>query len=150
VNPPDVAYARSGDIAIAYQVVGSGPVDIVFMRGFTGDLLSSWDQPLLVRHVEGLATSGRVLMLDKRGTGLSDRVREVQSLETSMDDIRAVMDAAGSERAVLWSGGNATGIGVLFAATYPERCAGLVLFDPRIMGTRAPEYPSAMSADEWP
>ena len=81
------------------------------MRGITGDLLSSWDQPLLVRHVEGLAASGRVLMLDKRGTGLSDRVREVQSLETTMDDIRAVMDAAGSERAVLWSGGNATGIG---------------------------------------
>src|SRR5450759_77022 len=150
VNLPDVAYARSGEVAIAYQVVGSGPVDIAFIRAITGDLLSSWDQPLLVRHVEGLATSARVLMLDKRGTGLSDRVREVQSLETSMDDIRAVMDAAGSERAVLWSGGNATGIGVLFAATYPERCAGLVLFDPRIMGTRSPEYPWAMSADEWP
>jgi class 3 adenylate cyclase len=150
VKPPDVSYARSGDVAIAYQVVGSGPVDIVFIRAITGDLLSTWDQPLLVRHVEGLATSGRVLMLDKRGTGLSDRVREVQSLETSMDDIRAVMDAAGSERAVLWSGGNATGIGLLFAATYPERCAGLVLFDPKIMGTRTAEYPWAMSADEWP
>jgi class 3 adenylate cyclase len=149
VKPPDVAYARSGDVAIAYQVVGSGPIDIVFLRAIAGDLLSSWDQPLLVRHVEGLATSGRVLMLDKRGTGLSDRVREVQPLETSMDDFRAVMDAAGSERAVLWSGGNATGIAVLFAATYPERCAGLVLFDPRIMGTRSDEYPWAMSTDEW-
>jgi hypothetical protein len=84
VNLPDVAYARSGEVAIAYQVVGSGPVDIAFIRAITGDLLSSWDQPLLVRHVEGLATSARVLMLDKRGTGLSDRVREVQSLETSM------------------------------------------------------------------
>jgi class 3 adenylate cyclase len=150
VKVPDVAYARSGDVAIAYQVVGSGPVDIVFIRAITGDLLSTWDQPLLVRHVQGLATCGRVLMLDKRGTGLSDRVREVQSLETSMDDIRAVMDAAGSERAVLWSGGNATGIGLLFAATYPERCAGLVLFDPKIMGTRSPEYPWAMSAEAWP
>jgi class 3 adenylate cyclase len=149
VKSPDVSYARSGDVAIAYQVVGSGPVDIVFIRAITGDLLSSWDQPLLVRHVEGLASSGRVLMLDKRGTGLSDRVREVQSLETSMDDIRAVMDAVGSERAVLWTGSNATGIGLLFAATYPERCAGLVLFDPRIMGTRSPEYPWAMSAEQW-
>ena len=146
---PDVLYARSGDVAIAYQVVGSGPVDIVFMRGITGDLLSTWDQPLLVRHVEGLAANGRVLMLDKRGTGLSDRVREVQSVETAMDDIRAVMDAAGSERAVLWSGGRATGIAVLFAATYPERCAGLVLFDPRIMGTRSPDYPWALTAEEW-
>src|SRR4026209_1183923 len=125
--PPDVAYARSGDVAVAYQVVGSGPVDIVFMRGITGDLLSTWDQPLLVRHVEGLGECGRVLMLDKRGTGLSDRVREVQSLETTMDDVRAVMDAAGSVRAVLWTAASSTGIGVLFAATYPERCAGLVL-----------------------
>ena len=89
------------------------------MRGIAGDLLSTWEQPLLVRHVEGLAACGRVLMLDKRGTGLSDRVREVQSLETTMDDVRAVMDAAGSESAVLWTGGTSTGIGVLFAATYP-------------------------------
>ena len=95
VKAPDVSYARSGDVAVAYQVVGSGPPDIVFVRGITGDLLSTWEQPLLVRHVEGLAEIGRVLMLDKRGTGLSDRVREVQSLETAMDDIRAVMDAAG-------------------------------------------------------
>jgi pimeloyl-ACP methyl ester carboxylesterase len=77
-------------------------------------------------------------MLDKRGTGLSDRVREVQSLETTMDDVRAVMDAAGLQRAVFWTGATATGIGVLFAATYPERCAGLVLFDPGVKGTRSP------------
>ena len=149
MKPPDVSYTRSGDVAIAYQVVGSGPVDIVFIRGVTGDLLSTWEQPLLVRHVEGLAASSRVLMLDKRGTGLSDRVREVQSLETSMDDIRAVMDEVGSQRAVLWTGGNATGIAVLFAATYPERCAGLVLFDPRVLGVRAAEYPWAQTEDDW-
>ena len=75
--------------------LAAGPVDIVFVRGIAGDLLSTWDQPLLVRHVQGLADNGRLLMLDKRGTGLSDRVREVQSLDTAMDDIRAVMDAAG-------------------------------------------------------
>ena len=149
VQPPDVSYARSGDVAIAYQVVGAGPTDIVFVRGITGDLLSTWEQPLLVRHVEGLAAYGRVLMLDKRGTGLSDRVREVQSLETTMDDVRAVMDAVGSERAVLWTGGTSTGIGVLFAATYPERCAGLVLFDPRVKGTRSPDYPWAPTEEEW-
>ena len=141
MQPLDVSYARSGDVAIAYQLVGAGPTDIVFVRGITGDLLSTWEQPLLVRHVEGLAACGRVLMLDKRGTGLSDRVREVQSLETTMDDVRAVMDAVGSERAVLWSGGTSTGIAVLFAATYPERCAGLVLFDPTVKGTRSPDYP---------
>jgi pimeloyl-ACP methyl ester carboxylesterase len=146
---PDVKYARSGDVAIAYQVVGEGPIDIVFVRGITGDLLSTWEQPLLVRHVEGLAACGRVLMLDKRGTGLSDRVREVQPLETTMDDVRAVMDAAGSQSAVLWTGGTSTGIGVLFAATYPERCAGLVIFDPRMRGTRSSDYPWAPTEEEW-
>ncbi len=149
MKPPDVSYARSGDVAVAYQVVGSGPTDIVFVRGITGDLLSTWEQPLLVRYVEGLAACGRVLMLDKRGTGLSDRVREVQSLETTMDDVRAVMDAVGSERAMLWSGGTSSGLSVLFAATYPDRCAGLVLFDPRIKGTRAPDYPWAPTQQEW-
>jgi class 3 adenylate cyclase len=149
VRPPDVYYARSGDVAIAYQIVGTGPPDIVFVRGTTGDLLSTWEQPLLVRHVEGLAESGRVLMLDKRGTGLSDRVREVQSLETAMDDLRAVMEAAGSERAVLWTGSTSTGIGVLFAATYPERCAGLIVFDPMVRGTRADDYPWAPTEEEW-
>jgi class 3 adenylate cyclase len=149
---PDVRYARSGDVAIAYQVIGSedhGGTDIVFVRGMSADLLSTWDQPLLVRHLERLASNGRLLLLDRRGTGLSDRVREVQSLETTMDDIRAVMDAAGSERAVLWTGLSSTGIGVLFAATYPERCAGLVLLDPEVRGTRSDDYPWALDEGEW-
>jgi len=149
VPSPEVSYARSGDVAIAYQVVGGGSRDIVFVRGVTGDLLSTWEQPLLVRHVEGLAACGRVLMLDKRGTGLSDRVREVPSVETTMDDVRAVMDAVGSKSAVLWTGASSTGMGVLFAATYPERCAGLVLFDPRIRGTRSADYPWAPTEEEW-
>jgi class 3 adenylate cyclase len=149
VQPPEVNYARSGDVAIAYQVVGAGPPDLVFVRGIAGDLLSTWEQPLLVRHVEGLAACGRVLMLDRRGTGLSDRVREVQSVEATMDDVRAVMDAAGSESAVLWTGSTSSGIGVLFAATYPERCAGLVLFDPRVKGVRSTDYPWAPTEEEW-
>jgi class 3 adenylate cyclase len=149
VQPPEVSYARSGEVAVAYQVVGIGTPDLVFVRGIAGDLLSTWDQPLLVRHVEGLAAHGRVLMLDKRGTGLSDRVREVQSLETTMDDVRAVMDAVGSENAVLWTGATSTGIGVLFAATYPERCAGLVLFDPTVKGVRSADYPWAPTEEEW-
>src|SRR5918996_1134666 len=149
VTIPEIHYARSGEVAIAYQQLGSGPIDVVFVRGMTGDLLSTWDQPLLVRHVEGLAESGRVLMLDRRGTGLSDRVREVQSLETTMDDIRSVMDAAESERAVVWTGHSSTGIAVLFAATYPERCAGLPLLEPQVRGTRTVDYPWAPTEDEW-
>jgi class 3 adenylate cyclase len=146
---PVTRYARSEGASIAYQVIGDGPIDIVFLRAITGDLLSTWDQPLLVRHVEGLAANGRVIMLDRRGTGLSDRPRDVQSAESTMDDIRAVMDSVGSERAVLWTGGNATGIVVLFAATYPERTAGLILFDPRVVGTRSAEYPWAQTVEEW-
>jgi len=146
---PEVSYARSGDVAIAYQAVGEGALDLVFIRGIAGDLLSTWDQPLLVRHVEGLASFGRVLMLDKRGTGLSDRVREVHSPETAMDDVRAVMEAAGSRRAILWTGGNSTGIGVLFAATYPEACGGLIIFDPTVRGTRSVDYPWSPTEEEW-
>jgi class 3 adenylate cyclase len=149
MRPPEVCYARSGDVSIAYQVIGDGGRDFVFVRGIAGDLLSTWDQPLLVRHVEGLASFSRLVMLDKRGTGLSDRVREVHSAEGMMDDVRAVMEAVGSASAVLWTGGNSTGIGVLFAATYPELCAGLVLFDPTIKGTRTRDYPWAPTEEEW-
>jgi pimeloyl-ACP methyl ester carboxylesterase len=100
VEVPDIQYTRSGDVAIAYQVLGDGPVDVVWFRGMAGDLLSTWDQPLIVRHATGLAAFSRLLMLDKRGTGLSDRVREAPTLETRMDDVRAVMDAKGSKRAL--------------------------------------------------
>ena len=147
MRPPDVKYTRSGDVAIAYQVVGDGSPDVVFLRGFAGDLLSSWDQPLLVRHIEGLAGNRRLLMLDRRGTGLSDRLREVPSIESSMDDIRAVMDAERSDRAVIWTGAMGSGVAALFAATYPERVAGLMLFDPRARGLASPDYPWAMTAD---
>ncbi len=150
MSMPETLYARSGQVSIAYQVVGDGPVDIVFARGFAGDLLSTWQQPLLVRHVEGLASFGRLLMFDKRGSGLSDAVREVPTLEARMDDLRAVMDAAGSQKAVLWSGQQGgTGLVTLFAATYPERTAGLFLLDPAPRGTRTDDYPWAPTEEEW-
>src|SRR4051812_4029558 len=88
---PNVEYARSGEVAIAYQVFGEGPVDLVFARGFAGDLLTTWEQPLLVHQIERFASMARVLMLDKRGTGLSDGFREPPTLETRMDDLRLVM-----------------------------------------------------------
>ena len=146
---PDIQYTRSGDVAVAYQVVGNGPVDVVWFRGTAGDLLSTWDQPLIVRHAMGLAGISRVLMFDKRGTGLSDRVREAPTLETRMDDVRVVMDAAGSERAVLWTGHEGSRSALLFAATYPERTTGLVLLEPSVRGTRSPDYPWAPSEEEW-
>jgi class 3 adenylate cyclase/alpha-beta hydrolase superfamily lysophospholipase len=149
LNVPDVQYAGSGDVSIAYQVVGDGPIDVVWFRGMVGDVLSTWDQPLLYRHVVDMAAFARVLMLDKRGTGLSDRVREAPTLETRMDDIRAVMDAAGSERAVLWTGHEGSRTAILFAATYPERTAALALLDPWVRGTATPDYPWAPTEEEW-
>jgi len=149
VNVPDVRYARSGDVAIAYQVVGDGPIDIVFVRGTLADLLAGWDQPLFVDHVEGLAAFSRVILFDKRGTGLSDPVRQVPTLETRMDDIRAVMDATDSDRAVLWAAQEGTRISLLFGATYPERTSALVLFDPTARGLWAPDYPWAPSEEDW-
>jgi class 3 adenylate cyclase/pimeloyl-ACP methyl ester carboxylesterase len=146
---PEVWYARSGDVSIAYQVAGAGSPDIVWVRGMAGDLLSTWDQPLLVKHANAFAAMGRLVLLDRRGTGLSDRVREVQSLDTAMDDIRAVMDAVGSERAVIFTGSTGTGVAMLFAATYPERCLGLVIVDPRVRGTSSSDYPWAPTPDEW-
>ena len=149
VQIPDVHYARSGDVAIAYQVVGDGPIDLVFVRGTLADLLAGWEMPLFVDHVEGLARSGRVLLFDKRGSGLSDPVRQVPTLETRMDDVRAVMDALDSERAVLWSAQEGTRIALLFAATYPERTRALVLYDPTARGRWAPDYPWAPTEDDW-
>jgi class 3 adenylate cyclase len=149
VEIPDVHYARSGDVAIAYQVVGEGPIDLIFIRGTLADLLAGWEMSLFVDHVEGLARSGRVLLFDKRGSGLSDPVRQVPTLETRMDDIRAVMDAVDSERAVLWAAQEGSRIALLFAATYPERTSALVLYDPTARGSWAPDYPWAAGEDEW-
>jgi class 3 adenylate cyclase len=149
MHVPEVAYARSGEVSIAYQVVGRGPVDLVFARGFAGDLLTTWEQPLLVRQIEGWSRVARVLMLDKRGTGLSDGFREPPTLEARMDDLRAVMDAAGSERAVLWSAQDGARLSILFAATYPERTAGLVLFDPHASSRRSEDYPWAPDDEGW-
>ena len=146
---PDVRYAKSGDVAIAYQVVGDGAVDIVFVRGFAGDLLSVWEQPLLARFVRELAGFARLLMLDKRGTGLSDRVRDIPTLETRMNDLRAVMDAEGSERAILWTAQEGARLAALFAATDPERVAGLVLFIPTAKSRPAPDYPWALDDRAW-
>lgn len=149
VRAPETHYARSGDVSIAYQAIGLGSPDLVVIRGSLSDLSSVWDQHRFVGHVERLASFSRVLLFDKRGMGLSDRVREVPPLESRMDDVRAVMDAAGSEEAVLFAAHEGSRIAVLFAATYPERTLGLVLYDPSVRGRRADDYPWARDDDEW-
>jgi class 3 adenylate cyclase/pimeloyl-ACP methyl ester carboxylesterase len=136
---PDVRYARSGDVAIAYQVVGEGPVDLVFVP-FFGNIRWAWEQQLFARFFERLASFSRLILFDKRGTGLSDRPRTL-TLETQMDDIRGVLDAVGSERAALLGAIQGGQLCALFAATYPERTRGLVLFNPHASPADVPPAP---------
>jgi pimeloyl-ACP methyl ester carboxylesterase len=99
---PETCYARSGDVNIAYQVVGEGPLDLVLVPGWMSNIEVFWEEPLAARFFERLASFSRLILFDKRGTGLSDRVSDMPSLEVRMDDVRAVMDAVGSQRAALF------------------------------------------------
>ena len=126
----DVRYAKNGGTAIAYQVLGDGPMDFVFVPDYISNLVYAWESPHWRSFYERLAESFRVILFDKRGTGLSDTGREFPTLETRMEDLRAVLDAVGSERAVVFGGHEGGGMATLYAATYPERTIGLVLFQP--------------------
>lgn len=124
---PPISYTRSGDVAIAYQVLGDGPVDLVFVPDFS-NLIWFWQHPLPAGFFRELASFSRLILLDKRGVGLSDRPRDLGPLETRMDDIRAVLDAVGSARAALLGLQSMGRLCLLFAATYPERTEALVTF----------------------
>ena len=126
----ETRYAKSGDCRIAYQVVGHGPIDLVFVPGFISNLEVHWEDPGYTHLLNRLAAFTRLILFDKRGTGLSDRVDayHLPSLETRMDDVRAVMDAVGSGRAALLGASEGAPLSILFAATYPERTRALVLY----------------------
>lgn len=146
---PETRYALSGDVSIAYQELeGSGPIDVVFAHGFVGNLEIEAENPRHEAFFDRLGALGRVIRFDRRGTGLSDRVREVATLETRMDDLRAVMDAARSPRAILLASFEAASMAMVFAATYPERVAGLALYNPVAKGVRSPDYPWARYSEE--
>ena len=140
-TPPETRYARSGDVHIAFQVAGEGPVDLVATPAGSHHVELVWENPPQARFFNRLASISRLILFDKRGTGMSDRVSGAPTLEARMDDIRVVMDAAGSERAVLWGPGDAGPLCMLFAATYPERTLGLILFNSMPRMTRAPDMP---------
>ncbi|HJU37500.1 MAG TPA: adenylate/guanylate cyclase domain-containing protein [Gaiellaceae bacterium] len=141
-------YARSGDVAIAYTAHGEGPRDIVFVHGFASNIQIERETPHARAFHDRISTFGRLIVFDRRGSGLSDRPREAPTLETRMDDVRAVLDAVGSNRAVLFGTFEAAAICMLFAATYPERTLGLVLYNPVARGTWAPDYPWAPRPEE--
>ncbi len=126
---PKTRYAKSGDTNIAYQVVGEGPLDLVVVLGWASHLEVAWESPAVVAFYQRLAVFSRLILFDKRGTGLSDPVplNALPTLEQRIDDVRAVMDAVGSERATLLGYSEGGPMSVLFAATYPARTAALVL-----------------------
>ena len=136
-------------MSIAYLVTGEGPRDLVFVHGYSGNLQVESETPYFRPFEERLSSFARLIRFDRRGTGLSDRVRETPSLETRMDDVRAVLDAVGSERAALLGTFEAAAMCMLFAATYPERTTGLVVYNPVAKGSWAPDYPWALTDEEW-
>jgi pimeloyl-ACP methyl ester carboxylesterase len=135
-------YARSGDLSIAYQVVGDGPIDLVHIPGIVSHVDIAWEHPGYARFMRRLSSFARVLVFDKRGMGASDPVSEPPAIEERIDDARAVMDAVGSKRAVILGASEGTCLGGYFAATYPERVSALVLYGSLARFTPdPPDYP---------
>ena len=147
ITQPKTKYARSGDVSIAYQVIGDGPMDLIYVPGFISHVELAWEMPPVVHMIERLTSFGRLIMFDKRGTGLSDPVVGAPTLEKRMDDVRAVMEAAGSERAALLGVSEGVPMSILFAATHPELTTGLVLYGGMARSTWAPDYPWATPSD---
>jgi pimeloyl-ACP methyl ester carboxylesterase len=145
----ETRYARSGGVNIAYQVVGESPRDLVLIHGWVSNVEVFWEEPSAAGFLERLASFSRLICFDKRGTGLSDRVADIPDLETRMDDVRAVMDAVGSERAALLGYSEGGSMCMLFAATYPERTSALVIVGGFARRLWAPDHPWGPTWEEW-
>jgi len=148
VSPGPVQYARSGDVNIAYQLCGSGPVDLVFVMGWVSHLEYFWKEPSFARFLSRLASFSRLILFDKRGTGLSDSVTHLPTLEQRMDDVRAVLEAAGSRRAVLLGVSEGGPMCSLFAATHPAQTEALVMIGTYARRLRARDYPWAPTREQ--
>jgi pimeloyl-ACP methyl ester carboxylesterase len=146
---PETRYARSGGVNIAYQVIGDGPFDLVFVPGYVTHWELAWRLPGFGGFISELASFSRLIRFDKRGTGMSDPVGGAPTLETRMDDVRAVMDAVGCRRAALYGLSEGASMSILFAATYPERTAALVLRSAVARMLWAPDYPWGSTEDEY-
>lgn len=145
---PPVRYAQSGDVSIAYQVVGDGAIDLIHVPGWVTHLDHCWENPRIAAFYRRLASFTRLILFDKRGTGLSDRGGPTPTLEQRMDDVRAVMDAVGSAKAVICGVSEGSAMSILFAATYPERTTALVIYGGFARIAWAPDYPCGRTADE--
>lgn len=143
IDRPETNFAWNGDIALAYQVIGDGPIDIIYLQGFCSNIDMNWESPHLARFLKGLAGFGRLIVMDRRGWGCSDRFSptDVPPFETLTADLQVVMDAAGSERAAIFTSFENASLVMLFGATHPERCVSLVLVDPWVTWTATDETP---------
>jgi class 3 adenylate cyclase len=150
VERSETRYARSGDVSIAYQVVGDGPFDLVYVPGWVSNVELMWDEPDYAAFLERIASFSRLIIFDKRGTGLSDPVPldQLPTLEQRMDDVRAVMDAVGSDRAALLGHSEGGNMCVLFSATYPDRTTALVLVGCYAKRIRSDDYPWAPAPED--
>lgn len=146
---PDTRYATSDGLNIAYQVLGQGPPDLVFVPSFVSNLELAWDWPPLASFHRTFASVTRLILFDKRGTGLSDRVKKLPDTEERMRDLVAVMDATGSERAAIVGFSEGAPLAVAFAHAFPERVTQLVLYGPLLCATRTKDYPWAEPAEWW-
>lgn len=145
---PETKYARSGDIHIAYQLFGTGAIPLVIGPGWASHIEYSWEDPTYAKFLQRLGSFARVAWFDKRGTGLSDRVKELPTLEQRMDDIRAVMDAVGFEKAVVFGVSEGGSMCALFAATYPQRTTALILYGAFAKRLWSEDYPWAPTLEE--
>jgi class 3 adenylate cyclase len=147
---PATRYAVTEDgVHIAYQTIGDGPVDIVFVHSFLSHIEIFWELPSFERFLRELGAGARVIVFDKRGVGLSDRLSSIPTLEARMDDLRAVLDAVGSARPLIIGDGEGAALAAMFAATYPERTLGLVLWGGSVRTAWAPDYPWGMPDEEF-
>lgn len=145
---PETCYANSGELHIAYQVTGDGPIDLVWVPGWISNIEHYWEEPSIARYFNRLASFSRLIMFDRRGTGLSDPVLHAPTLEEQMDDVVAVMDAAGSERAAIYAMLEGGAMAAMFAATHPERTGALVLYEAQPRMSWAPDYEWALKPEE--
>jgi pimeloyl-ACP methyl ester carboxylesterase len=148
VTRPETCYAHSDDVSIAYQVIGKGPLDLVMVPGFVSHLEVAWDEPNLARVFARLASFSRLIIFDKRGTGMSDPVTTLPTVQQRVDDIRAVMDAAGSASAGIFGVSEGGTLSLLFARAYPERARALVWYGSWARAMAAPDYPWGMRPGE--
>jgi pimeloyl-ACP methyl ester carboxylesterase/DNA-binding CsgD family transcriptional regulator len=146
---PEVRYARNGDVSLAYQVVGEGPADLVLVLGFVSHLEASWEEPRLASFLRRLASFNRLVVFDKRGCGMSDPALEPPTFEDRLSDLRAVMDAAGVERASLFGTSEGGGVAIRFAVARPQRVASVVAFGSFARALRTPDYPWGWSDGQF-